>query len=375
MAAIGNALIIGGGFSGMSAAIQLGKAGVDVDLIEIDPGWRSYGAGITLAGLTLRALGAVGVLADVVAQGACCDGAEIYTAQGHKLGDLVTPRLAGPDVPGGGGIMRPTLAKILSASTRKSGTQIRLGCHVTAIRPVQNGVDVEASDGSRKIYDLVIAADGANSSTRQVVFPEAPMPKYTGQGVWRALVPRPPMVERPSFYLGTRLKAGVNPVSASEMYLFLTEDRPDNKYVEEAQLLPQLRNLLAEFTAPVPAYVQSVLNQDSHIVFRPLEAVLLPEPWYRGRIVVIGDAAHASTPHLASGAGMGVEDAVVLAEEVQRAESFSDALERFQTRRLPRCRLVVENSVRLGELEQTNGSKDEHADLMRRSMIALAAPY
>jgi len=375
MAAISNALIIGGGFSGMSAAIQLRKVGVDVDLIEIDPGWRSYGAGITLAGLTLRALGAVGVLAEVVAQGACCDGAEIYTAQGHKLGDLVTPRLAGPNIPGGGGIMRPTLAKILSAATRKSGTQIRLGCRVTAITPVQNGVDVETSDGSRKVYDLVVAADGANSSTRQMVFPDAPTPKYTGQGVWRALVPRPKMVERPSFYLGARLKAGVNPVSASEMYLFLTEDRPENKYVEESQLLPDLRILLAEFTAPVPAYVQSVLDKDSHIVFRPLEAMLLPQPWYRGRIVVIGDAAHASTPHLASGAGMGVEDAVVLTEEVQGADSISEALERFQIRRLPRCRLVVENSVRLGELEQTNGSKDEHAELMRGSMIALAAPY
>jgi 2-polyprenyl-6-methoxyphenol hydroxylase-like FAD-dependent oxidoreductase len=307
--------------------------------------------------------------------GACCDGAEIYTAQGFKLGDLVTPRIAGPDVPGGGGIMRPILAKILAAATRESGTQVRLGCRATALAPVDDGVDVQTSDGSRRVYDLVIAADGAHSSTRQMVFADAPTPKYTGQGVWRAVVPRPKMVEQPSFYLGTRLKAGVNPVSASEMYLFLTEDRPDNKYVEEAQLLRELKNLLAEFSAPVPAYVLSELDEDSHIVFRPLEAMLLPEPWYRGGIVVIGDAAHASTPHLASGAGMGVEDAVVLAEEVQRAASVSEALQRFQSRRMPRCRLVVENSVRLGEIEQTNGSKEEHADLMRRSMMALAAPY
>jgi 2-polyprenyl-6-methoxyphenol hydroxylase-like FAD-dependent oxidoreductase len=91
--------------------------------------------------------------------------------------------------------------------------------------------------------------------------------------------------------------------------------------------------------------------------------------------VLIGDAAHASTPHLAAGAGMGIEDAVVLAQELKSAPSLDGALDNFQQRRWPRCRLVVENSVRLGQIEQTGGSKEEHANIMRESMIALAAPF
>ena len=374
MSAVRNVLVIGGGFSGTCAAIQLRKAGVDVDLVEIDPGWRSYGAGITLNGATLRALDIIGVLPEIEAQGACTDGGEIYTADGHKLGELGAVRL-GPHLPSGGGIMRPILARILSEATRGSGTRVRLGCQAISIDQKDSTVDVTFSDGTHGSYELIVAADGARSGIRATFFPSAPKPSYTGQGVWRAVVPRPKEVLCPSFYMGARLKAGVNPVSRTSMYLFLTEDRPVNEHVPEKELLPQLQALLDQFSAPIPRYVRAVLNADSHIVYRPLEALLMPEPWYQGRVVLIGDAAHASTPHLAAGAGMGIEDAVVLAEELHRAVSLPQALAAFQHRRFPRCRLVVENSVRLGQIEQTGGSQEEHGNIMRDSAIALAGPF
>ncbi len=100
----------------------------------------------------------------------------------------------------------------------------------------------------------------------------------------------------------------------------------------------------------------------------------MPRPWSKGRVVLIGDAVHATTPHLASGACIGIEDAIVLAEEISAADSVERALKVFEDRRWERCRMVVENSVRLGELEITDGDKSEHADIMRKSMMALAAP-
>jgi 2-polyprenyl-6-methoxyphenol hydroxylase-like FAD-dependent oxidoreductase len=371
--AIGNALIVGGGFSGMSAAIQLRKIGVKVDLVEIDAGWRSYGAGITVGGFALRAFQTLGVLDAVMKLGAATDGCDLFTAQGHPIAQLPTPRCAGGDVPGSGGIMRPVLAKILADATCASRTNVRLGCTFTDIFPAEDHVAVAFSDGNRGNYDLVVGADGLNSATRKALFPGAPKPRYTGQGVWRAVAPRDG-VERAGMALGKHTKAGFNPVSASEMYLFVTEDRPTNTRTPDDELLPRLRGLLEEFSFPVVRRIADSLGPDSLVCYRPLEALLMPKPWSRGRVVLIGDAIHATTPHLAAGAGIGIEDAIVLAEELATASRVEAALGAFEQRRWERCRMVVENSARLGEIESQGGDPQEHSRIMRESMIALAAP-
>src|SRR5690606_24862991 len=125
---IANALIVGGGFSGMAAAIQLRKLGVAVDLLEFDPQWRSYGAGISIGGPTLRAFRTLGVLERFLEEGYACDGLDILSSGGHLLAQIPTPRIAGDQVPGSGAVMRPVLARILADATRACGTQVRLGC-------------------------------------------------------------------------------------------------------------------------------------------------------------------------------------------------------------------------------------------------------
>ena len=153
-------LIIGGGFSGMSAAIQLRKAGASVDLVEIDPGWRSYGAGISVLGPTLRAFRTLGILDEFLKRGAGTDGVDLFTSSGHPIGSLPTPRLAGPDVPGQGAIMRPVLAAILAEATKAAGTAVRLGATFSGLESAADGVRVRLTDGSEADYDLVIGADG-----------------------------------------------------------------------------------------------------------------------------------------------------------------------------------------------------------------------
>jgi 2-polyprenyl-6-methoxyphenol hydroxylase-like FAD-dependent oxidoreductase len=365
-------LIIGGGFSGMSAAIQLRKLGIAVDLVEIDPGWRSYGAGISISGPTLRAFGEIGVLPQIIEQGFCADGCDLFMADGTFLGQIPTPRIAGPDVPGGGGIMRPVLAKILAEATLASGTQVRLGCTFTIIDQDDDYVEVTFSDGTMAHYDLVIGADGVFSKVRQLLFPQMPKPLYTGQGVWRAVIPRGE-VERASVYLGNQVKAGVNPVSKDEMYLFLNDFPEEMIFVTDDQAVPMLKQLLADFSAPVIRRIHDSLESASKVIYRPLEGLLMPRPWALGRVLLIGDAVHATTPHLASGAGIGIEDAIVIAQELEKASRVAEALERFEARRWERCRLVVENSLRLGQIEMSGGSKEEHGQLMRDSMIALTA--
>ena len=188
------------------------------------------------------------------------------------------------------------------------------------------------------------------------------------------MAPRPPGIDRTHVILGGPVKAGFNPVSQSEMYMFVLQHVPDNPRVPQTDLHRTLAPLLEGFGGAI-ADVRDGLGPHSRIVYRPLEKLLLPAPWYSGRIVLIGDAAHATTPHLAAGAGIGMEDAIVLAEVLGDATSVEQALSRFMARRFERCRLVVENSALLGDLEMQAAPIEQQTAVSRQSAEALALPY
>ncbi len=132
-------------------------------------------------------------------------------------------------------------------------------------------------------------------------------------------MPRPSEVIRTTVWVGAEAKVGVNPVSPEQMYVFVNERRGANERIPDAELLPRLRALLQPIADPLMRAVRDSLREDSLVLYRPMDNLLLPLPWHRGRVVLIGDAAHATTPHLASGAGIGIEDAIVLAEELAEA--------------------------------------------------------
>jgi 2-polyprenyl-6-methoxyphenol hydroxylase-like FAD-dependent oxidoreductase len=374
LAASPKVLIVGGGVGGMSCAISMRQAGMHVDLAEIDPHWKIYGAGITITGPTLRALKTLGVLDEVKAQGATWNGAYLFTRSGQRIQELDIPPIS-DDLPATGGIMRPVLHKILSDRTLALGANVRLGTTVQSVSQLPDGVDVTLSDGHRARYDLMVSSDGISSTMRERIFPEAPKPKFTGQMIYRIVAERPLGFDRTHFYMGDDTKLGFNPVSRTHMYMFLLEHRPDNQWVDIEEQPRRLYDLMAGWGGIVPQVRETVLTTNAHTInYRPLEALLMPKPWYRGRVVLIGDAAHATTPHLASGAGMAIEDGIVLAEELARSDSVDAGLAQFMDRRFARGKLVVENSLRLGEIEMNHGSPQEHTRIMVDSMTQLRQP-
>jgi len=368
-------LIVGGGISGMCAAIQMRKLDYDVHLVETDPQWRIDGAGITINAPCLRALGEVGVLDQVMNQAGCSDNLSIALSNGQVVTTVPTPRVAGPDIPSAAGILRPVLAAILAEKTRASGTRVSLGLTYTSLEDRGGKVEVEFTDGSRDSYDLVVAADGVMSKTRARFMPQAPAPRFTGQGSWRAVVPRHPSVNNVTLFMGKTTKAGVNPVSDREMYLFALDHQDSDAHIPREDWHRRMVALLGEFSGVV-GELRDGLDPDSRIIYRPLHNLIVPKPWHTGRIVFVGDTMHATTPHLASGAGMGVEDAIVLAQELAGHEDVQAAFAAFAERRFERCRMVVEGSARLGELENigTEESKREHMQVTRYVTEALAAP-
>jgi 2-polyprenyl-6-methoxyphenol hydroxylase-like FAD-dependent oxidoreductase len=358
----------------MSCAIQMRKAGVVVDLVEIDATWRVYGAGITITGPTLRALRTVGVLNEVLAQGATWSGAKVHDKAGKLLESVTFPRLT-EDLPATGGVMRPVLHKILSAKTLAAGVNVRLGISVAEIGDRGGRVEVTFTDGTVGDYDLLIGADGIFSKMRSKVFPEAAKPQFTGQVVYRLLAERPPGFDGSHFFMGEDCKVGFSPVSATHMYMFALHPASENPWVDPRDQPQRLYEAMDGFGGIVPLIRETVRTSNAHTVnYRPLEVLLHPSPWHRGRVVLIGDAAHATTPHLASGAGMAIEDAIVLADEIQSRSSLDEALRNFMARRFARCRLVIDNSVKLGQIEMSHGSPIEHTRLMTEALGALREP-
>ena len=140
------------------------------------------------------------------------------------------------------------------------------------------------------------------------------------------------------------------------------------------ELVPRVRQLMQPFGGVVPAVRESI-SDPAQVNYRPLEWLLLPDPWYKGRVVLIGDAAHATTPHMASGAGLAAEDGLTLAEEIARHDDVATALRAFMDRRFERARLVVENSVRIGEIEMAGGDSAQATRMLGSTMAQLQAPY
>jgi 2-polyprenyl-6-methoxyphenol hydroxylase-like FAD-dependent oxidoreductase len=373
VANIQSVLIVGGGIGGMSCALELRKLGIHVDLIDIDPEWRALGAGITITGPTLRAFKHLGVMDEIVKHGATWGGAKVYSADGSQLLETMNFPPVEADVPPTGGIMRPMLHKILSERVLAAGVNVRLALTVSDIVENSQHVKVKFSDGTEGRYDMMVAADGAFSKMREKLFPDAPKPKFTGQGIYRIVAEQPKGMDGTVFYMGSHMKVGFNPVSATHMYMFLLEFSPDNPWLSLEEQPKRLYDLMGSFGGMVADVRKQVLGNDS-INYRPLEAIIQPAPWYKGRCVLLGDTAHATTPHLASGAGMAVEDGLVLADELKKSATIEQAFEGYMQRRYERCKLIVTNSIKLGELEMQGSDPHVHTQLMSQSIAALRAP-
>lgn len=366
-------LVVGGGVGGPAVAIRMAERGVAVDLVDNETNWGAAGTGVTLSPLTARALCDLGFAKDLMEKGHLHDTLTLFDPVGNKINEVRSPRLYSPDVPAEGGIMRPALHKIMEDRLRALGVSIRTGTTVTALAQDTAGVEATFTDGTRGRYDLVIGADGLFSNVRAMIMPNAPQPRYTGQVCWRAQFRRPADWEGARMLFGP-IKVGFTPCGKDDMYMFLLENVTEKPHYRPEQLLSHLRALLMPFGGPLAA-IRDGMDEKTEIIARPLESILLGDPWHDGRIILIGDAAHATTPHLASGAGMAVEDAIVLVDELDRTADYGAAMKAFMARRLPRGQLVVGNSLKLGEMEQNHAPPQEMAGLMFASLKAIAEPY
>ena len=364
-------LIIGGGIGGLTAAIALRARGHRVTVIEKDPTWSVYGVGIIQQSNVIRAMKELGLLDEYLSAAVGFDKVAVHAPNGVMVAEVPSPRLT-EGYPANVGISRPALHQVLGDRTKASGAQVRLGVTAEELHDDGAGVDVRFSDGTGGRFDIVVGADGVYSQTRAQVMPEAPQPEFTGQSVWRYNFARPADLDALHVYNGAT-GVGLVPISNDLMYMYVTTPEPGNPRYPREGLAARMRAKL-EHAAPAISELAGQITDDDGVVYRPLEVLLLEGPWHKGRVVLLGDAVHATTPHLGQGAGMAVEDSIVLADELSKHAAPEEAFAAYRDRRFERCRYIVESSLAICRGQLGEGPPVDNAKATAEMFQVTAQP-
>lgn len=371
--AVRSVLVVGGGLAGCATAIGLAAAGVAVDLVEIKPDTAAVGSGITLQGNALRVLRGLGVWERVRAAGYGFDELGLRAPDGTVLAVIPDARTGGADLPATLGTDRRVLARLLLARAEEVGVKVRLGTTTTALTQDEHGVDTTFSDGSAGRYDVVVGADGVRSWTRRAL--GIPLETHaTGMGIWRIFGPRPAEVTRTDLtYGGHCYIAGYCPTGEDSQYAYLVEDAQDRTTLTPAEQLATVRELAAHYGGPW-VEIRAGLTDPAQVNYTWFETHVLPAPWNRGRVVLLGDAAHACPPTLAQGGAQALEDAAVLTELLLTRPEVDDALwAELTERRHARATEVVEASLQLGRWLLA-GERGDVPGLMHRISDLVSEP-
>ena len=370
------ALVIGGGISGLTAGAALARRGIDVHLVEIkDKLGDEGGIGLSIMGNASKALATIGAAQACVEAGMPADEFTVRAPSGEVVAIPPWPPLGKREWPAQIGISRADFHRILTDAAIAAGVEVQCGVTTRSIEQGKEHACVVFTDGRSGDYDLIVAADGIYSKTRAQLFAEVTGPQQTGLAIWRALAPRPDGITTTQLHFGGRQGlVGICPINDEHCYVYCMHEARAGERRDPTTLHEQLREKIEGYGGLIPALAAQI-NDPTLVSYRPIEWMLIPAPWHRGRVVLIGDAAHANPPNVAQGAAMGIEDAVVLAEEVSSPGTFEDALARFMARRWDRVKLVVEVSLSVAknQVEHTRGF-DAAAEI-RRASTALAEPY
>jgi 2-polyprenyl-6-methoxyphenol hydroxylase-like FAD-dependent oxidoreductase len=320
-------LVVGGGIAGVATARALLQRGIEADVVERAAAWSHPGAGMYLPANSVRALATLGLEAALHDRAYEIRHQLFLDQRGHVLLDVDLRAVWGPIGPCVA-ISHRALHELLH-----EGIPIRLDATVTALDDDGSGVRASFADGSAGVYDFAVGADGVHSWVRSTIFGGADA-TFVGQASWRFLVDGFPEISDWTGLIGRGKAFLMLPLGGGQIYCYadVNSRRPVDPTGADPDKLVEFHG---DFAQPVPRILKERLTSDERPYFSPIEEVI-QQSWVRGRVVLVGDAAHAMSPNMAEGAGMALEDALILAETIVAGRP----LEEFEARRRPRVAFV-----------------------------------
>ncbi len=343
-------LIVGGGIGGLVTALALRRNGIDVTVFERANELVEVGAGLTLwanAITSLRRIGYGGLLETV---GKPVSRSRILSWRGDTLVEMPVEKLARRyGVP----LVATHRADLQAALLAALGPGVvRTGATCTSFHQDETRVWAHLASGEEVAGDLLVGADGLRSTVRAQLFGAAP-PRYAGYTAWRGVVeatlPKVDVATATESW-GAGRRFGLVPLSHGRVYWFATQNAPEGARDKPGGKKQELLGLFAKWQYLIPAMIEAtdeaaILRND--IYDRP------PLPtWSRGRVTLLGDAAHPTTPNMGQGACQAIEDAVALAARLSENGTIASALQAYEAQRLKRANAIVQQSLRLGQIGQ-----------------------
>lgn len=340
--------ILGGGIGGLTTAIALQKKGYDVKVYEAAPELKALGAGLAIAANAMKAFQHIGIAEKILQEGKMLEYYDIMDEHG-KVITRNSPQQFGEKIQSSNFMIhRADLHKTLIAELLPGTLITNKRCK--DISQHNQKVNIDFEDGTNAEVDYVIAADGIHSVVRNKLLPDAKT-RYAGHTCWRAVIDNTIAdldVKKATETWGTKGRFGITPLKGNRIYWYACVDFPQNDARAKAFSTDDLYANFKDYHQPIPQIIQATKNEQL------IQGDILDIPPIKkfafGRILLLGDAAHATTPNLGQGACQAIEDAAYLADLMAKNKDPEAAFQTFEKMRISRTTFVVNTSWRIGKV-------------------------
>ncbi len=343
-------IVIGAGIAGLTAAIALRKAGVEVEIYERVRELREVGAGISLWANAIRALDRLGLGDAIRARSVAYSRTALRRSDGRVIVESpleeIVARLGAVMVV----LHRAELLAILRAPVEDA---IRLDHECIGLSEDGNSVVARFANGHEARADALVGADGIRSVVRSQLHPGEPI-RYSGYTAWRSVTRFDTAGLPTGESWGPGRRFGIVPMSGGQVYWFATRNAPPGQLDPPGRVKHNLLELFGAWHAPIPDLIRA---SDESAILR--NDIVDRDPlarWGAGRVTLIGDAAHPMTPNLGQGGCQGIEDALVLARSLSTHSPVEAALRGYETQRIARTTPIVLRSRQIGRIGQLENS-------------------